>query len=290
MRLVTGWHDPFTYTQDAFARTTVEWSLTDRKATGTERLEPCLAENIRVRFLALLLMIIPAATCERFGFTVRVRGGQWTKVCGALCLFAADAGPVLWFIDSARSAQTGAESSVELEYEERAGSLQRFFAATYTHQYLHPIGALRLQAYGYTVFTAQGLRELDTGSKCAAGEPGKSTVIAAGTSFLHFRAQGLGATCDGEARSVPRVSVSRQARGEGYKVKKILAAGFLAAFLPAGAMLRQSMWRMESGMLKIKAYVKKRAARKAGLLTSAPWSGAVSMVMRRGCLRCLCKS
>ncbi len=37
LHLVTGWHEPFTYTQDAFASTTVERSLTDRKATGTER-------------------------------------------------------------------------------------------------------------------------------------------------------------------------------------------------------------------------------------------------------------
>ena len=37
VRLVTGSHAPFTYTQDAFARTTVERSLIDRKATGTER-------------------------------------------------------------------------------------------------------------------------------------------------------------------------------------------------------------------------------------------------------------
>ncbi len=66
--------------------------------------------------------------------------------------------------------------------------------------------------------------------------------------------------------------VNRQARGEGYKMKRFWLLVFLAVLLPAGAFATVDV---ADGIKKvepeIKAYVKKRAAREGG----APYISAL---------------
>ena len=139
--------------------------------------------DIRVRFLAFLLMIIPAAqACEEDLVSLfaceAANGRKFVELCASSPLDA-ESGSLVYRLGALGA--DGTESSVELEYpKERAGSLQRFFAATYTHRGIYTQSVRFVSgAYGYTVFTrAKGLRELDAGVEVRDRRTGKLTIIA----------------------------------------------------------------------------------------------------------------
>lgn len=167
-------------------------------------IKPVSRADIRVRFLALLLTIVPTAqACEEDLVPLfaceAANGRKFVELCASSPLDAESGSLVYRF--GALGAD-GAELSVELEYpKERAGSLQRFFAATYTHRGIYTQSVRFVSgAYGYTVFTrAKGLRELDAGVEVRDRRTGKSTVIACSERprFYIFELKDL-APCDDE--------------------------------------------------------------------------------------------
>lgn len=131
-----------------------------------------------------------------------MRNGQRAEVRGALCLFATRRG-IRFSGLPIRCARRGRYRVVRRTRipKERAGSLQRFFAATYTHRGIYTQSVRFISgAYGYTVFTrAKGLRELDAGVEVRDRRTGKSTVIACSERprFYIFELKDL-APCDDE--------------------------------------------------------------------------------------------
>ena len=96
----------------------------------------------------------------------------------------------------------GSEKAVELEYpKDNAGSLKKFYAATYTHKGIYTQSVRFVSGnFGYTVFTrAQGMKELDAGVEVRDRKSGKTTTISCSERprFYIFELKGL-VPCDPE--------------------------------------------------------------------------------------------
>jgi hypothetical protein len=169
-----------------------------------ERKRTVIASSVRCGLFALLaLLSIAAEACDR----------------GSVALFSCDAAQSRKFIElcapSPLDAQSGYlvyrfgsldkdgnERTVELEYPaDRAGSLKRFYAATYTHKGIYTQSVRFLSgAFAYTVFTrARGMRELDAGVKVHDSKSGKTSTVYCSERprFYIFDLKGLVA-CDSE--------------------------------------------------------------------------------------------
>ena len=116
---------------------------------------------------------------------------------GAVSLFGCDAAKSRKFIElcapSPLDAQSGyllyrfgsldkdgVEKAVELEYPaEAAGSLKRFYAATYTHGGVYTQSVrFVLGNFGYTVYTrAKGMQTINAGVEVRDRKSGKTTVV-----------------------------------------------------------------------------------------------------------------
>jgi hypothetical protein len=150
-----------------------------------------------------LLLASPAHACED----------------GSVALFACEAAKGRKFIDlcapSPLDAQTGylryrfgsldangAEKAVELTYPpDDAGSLKRFFAATYTHDGVYTQSVRFVSGhFGYTVFTkARGTQTIDAGVEVRDRRTGKTSVVSCSERprFYIFDLKGL-VPCDPE--------------------------------------------------------------------------------------------
>jgi hypothetical protein len=96
--------------------------------------------------------------------------------------------------------EQGDEKAVELEYPaERAGSLQRFYAATYTYRGVYTQSVrFVLQNFDYTVFSrARGMTVLGAGVEVHDRKSGKTSTISCSENprFYIFELKGLVA-CD----------------------------------------------------------------------------------------------
>jgi hypothetical protein len=96
----------------------------------------------------------------------------------------------------------GVENAVEFEYPpDSAGSLKRFYAATYTHGDVYTQSVRFISGnFGYTVFTrARGSREIGAGVEVRDRRSGKTSTIACSERprFYIFELQGL-VPCDPE--------------------------------------------------------------------------------------------
>ena len=96
----------------------------------------------------------------------------------------------------------GMEKAVELEYpSEPAGSLRRFYAATYTHAGVYTQSVRFVSgAFDYTVFTrARGMQELDAGVAVRDRKNGKTSIVQCSERprFYIFELKGL-VPCDPE--------------------------------------------------------------------------------------------
>ncbi len=159
---------------------------------------------VHARILALLLAMAPAAqACEEDSAPLfaceAANGRKLVELCASSPLEAESGYLVYRF--SALGVKD-AEQSVELEYPKaRAGSLGRFFAATYTHRGVYTQSVRFVSgSYRYTIFTrAKGSRELDAGVEVRDRRTGKSTVIACDERprFYIFELKGL-VPCDDE--------------------------------------------------------------------------------------------
>lgn len=138
---------------------------------------------------------------------------------GAVSLFGCDAAKSRKFIElcapsplDARSGylvyrfgsidDQGVETAVELEYPaDRAGSLKRFYASTYTHGGVYTQSVRFVSGnFGYTVFTrARGMETIAAGVEVRDRQSGKTSVIACNERprFYIFELKGLVA-CDSE--------------------------------------------------------------------------------------------
>ena len=146
-------------------------------------MRPMLASSIRFVCAGLLAALSSAAcACDS----------------GAVALFGCDAAKSRKFIElcapSPLDAQSGyllyrfgsldkdgVEKAVELEYPaEAAGSLKRFYAATYTHGGVYTQSVRFVSGnFGYTVFTrSRGLETIDAGVEVRDRQSGKTSTIA----------------------------------------------------------------------------------------------------------------
>jgi len=96
----------------------------------------------------------------------------------------------------------GEERAVELQYPaKRAGSLERFYAATYTHKGIYTQSVRFISGnVSYTVFTrARGMQELDAGVEVRDRKSGKTSIVSCSERprFYIFDLKGLVA-CDSE--------------------------------------------------------------------------------------------
>lgn len=136
---------------------------------------------------------------------------------GAVALFGCDAAKSKKFIElcapSPLDAQSGylvyrfgsldeqgVEKAVELEFPaDRAGSLKRFYAATYSYRGVYTQSVRFVSGnFGYTVFTrARGMQVLDAGVEVRDGKSGRTSVVSCNERprFYIFELKGLVA-CD----------------------------------------------------------------------------------------------
>src|SRR5262249_31744509 len=140
-------------TRSRICRETVDVSLTTGSSTGIMRVRSRLCSGC---LGALALMAATADACDR----------------GSVSLFSCEAATRRKFIElcapSPLDAQSGylvyrfgsldedrEEKAVELEYPaKRAGSLKRYYAATYTHKGIYTQSVRFVSGdFGYTVFT-----------------------------------------------------------------------------------------------------------------------------------------
>jgi hypothetical protein len=96
----------------------------------------------------------------------------------------------------------GNEKTVELEYPaERAGSLKRFYAATYTHRGVYTQSVRFVSGtFGYTVFTrSRGNQTIAAGAEVRDRGSGKTSVVSCNERprFYIFELKGL-VSCDAE--------------------------------------------------------------------------------------------
>jgi hypothetical protein len=163
-------------------------------------------------------MIASAARCACVGLLAVLSSGA--HGCdNAVALFGCDAAKSRKFIElcapSPLDAQSGyllyrfgsldkdgIEEAVELTYPaEAAGSLKRFYAATYTHRGVYTQSVRFVSGnFGYTVFTrARGLETIAAGVEVRDRKSGKTTTIACSERprFYIFELKGL-VPCDPE--------------------------------------------------------------------------------------------
>jgi len=96
----------------------------------------------------------------------------------------------------------GTEKEVELEYPgEDAGSLKRFYAATYTHGGVYTQSVRFVSGnFGYTVFTrSRGMQTVDAGVEVRDRKSGKTSIVSCSERprFYIYELKGL-VPCDPE--------------------------------------------------------------------------------------------
>jgi len=158
---------------------------------------------VRPAAIALALLSTAAQACDS----------------GAVALFSCDAAKSRKFIElcapsplDAKSGylvyrfgsldKDGAEKAVELVYPaETAGSLKRFYAATYTHKGVYTQSVRFVSGnFGYTVYTrSRGMQTVDAGVEVRDRTSGKTAIVSCSERprFYIFDLKGLVA-CDPE--------------------------------------------------------------------------------------------
>ena len=164
-------------------------------------------------------MIQPIARYALPGFLAALSSTAHACASGSFPLFGCDAADSRKFIElcapsplDAKSGyllyrfgsqdKDGVETSVELEYPaESAGSLKRFYAATYTHGGLYTQSVRFVSGnFGYTVFTrSKGMQTVAAGVDVRDRKSGKTTTISCSERprFYIFDLKGL-IPCDPE--------------------------------------------------------------------------------------------
>ena len=164
-------------------------------------------------------MIASFARYGCFGLLVVLSAATLACESGSVSLFRCDAANSRKFIElcvpSPLDAQSGylyyrfgsldndgTGKAVELEYPaNRAGSLKRFYAATYTDRDVYTQSVRFISGnFEYTVFTrAQGMQELDAGVEVRDRNSGKTSIVSCSESprFYIFDLKGL-VPCDSE--------------------------------------------------------------------------------------------
>ena len=164
-------------------------------------------------------MIQPIARYALPGFLAALSSTANACASGSFPLFGCDAADSRKFIElcapsplDAKSGyllyrfgsqdKDGVETSVELEYPaESAGSLKRFYAATYTHGGLYTQSVRFVSGnFGYTVFTrSKGMQTVAAGVDVRDRKSGKTTTISCSERprFYIFDLKGL-VPCDPE--------------------------------------------------------------------------------------------
>jgi hypothetical protein len=151
----------------------------------------------------LILLSAAAEACDRgsvalFGCEA-ANGRKFIELCAPSPLDA-HSGYLLYRFGSLD--RDGAEKSLELEYpESHAGSLKRFYAATYTHGGVYTQSVRFVSGnFDYTVFTrARGMQELDAGVKVRDRKSGRTSTVLCSERprFYIFELKGL-VSCDSE--------------------------------------------------------------------------------------------
>ncbi len=163
-----------------------------------------IASSVRYGCLGLLVVLSFAAkACESGSFPLF--GCDAAKSCKFIELCApspidARSGYIVYRFGS--NDAEGAEKAVELQYPaERAGSLKRFYAATYTYRGVYTQSVRFVSGnFSYTVFTrARGMQELDAGVEVRDGKNGKTSIVSCSERprFYIFELKGL-VPCDSE--------------------------------------------------------------------------------------------
>jgi len=164
-------------------------------------------------------MIAASIRCACFGALSVLSSAALACDSGAVALFGCDAAKSRKFIELCAPApldaksgylryrlgsldKDGVETAVELEYPaETAGSLKRFYGATYTHGGVYTQSVRFVSGnFGYTVFTrARGMETIAAGVEVRDRKSGKTSVISCNERprFYIFELQGL-VPCDPE--------------------------------------------------------------------------------------------
>ena len=139
---------------------------------------------IRVRLAGFALLALPAFTanaCESGTFPLfgcdAAKSRKFIELCAPSPLDG-KTGSLRYRFGSQND--DGAETAVELEYPATAaGSLNRFYGATYTHGGVYTQSVrFVLGTFGYTVYTrARGMQTIDAGVEVRDRKSGKTTVI-----------------------------------------------------------------------------------------------------------------
>ena len=154
-------------------------------------------------FCLLALLPVAVEACDRGSVALfsceAANGRKFIELCAPSPLDA-QSGYLLYRFGTLD--RDGGEKAVELEYPaDRAGSLKRFYGATYTHGGVYTQSVRFVSGnFGYTVFTrARGMRELDAGVKVRDRKSGKTSIVLCSERprFYIFELKGLVA-CDSE--------------------------------------------------------------------------------------------
>jgi hypothetical protein len=152
---------------------------------------------------ALAVLSSTAQACDRGSIALfrcdAAKGRKFIELCAPSPLDARSGYLVYRFGSLDKE---GEEMGVELEYPaERAASLKRFYAATYTHNSVYTQSVRFVSgAFGYTVFThARGVQELDAGVEVRDRKSGKTSIVLCSERprFYIFELKGL-VPCDSE--------------------------------------------------------------------------------------------
>jgi len=168
-----------------------------------------------VLVVALVLVLSSAAlACEDGTFSIfgcdASHGRKFIELCGPSPLDAAS-GFLVYRFGSTKDEK----DTVELSYPaERPGSLDRFYAATYTHHGVYTQSVRFVSGhFSYTVFTkAKGTEELGAGVEVRDRRSGKSTIVSCSERprFYIYDLKGL-VRCD------PETPVGRACIGDDAK-------------------------------------------------------------------------
>ena len=154
--------------------------------------------------LGLLALASAAANaCERGSFPLfgceAAKSRKFIELCAPSPLDG-QSGYLVYRFGSLDS--DGNEKSLELEYPaEHAGSLKRFYAATYTHNGVYT-QSVRFASgnFGYTVFTrAKGMQTIAAGVEVRDNKSGKTSTVSCSERprFYIYELQGF-VECDAE--------------------------------------------------------------------------------------------
>ena len=154
-------------------------------------------------FSLLALLAAAANACDRGSVALFGCDAASTRKFIELCApspLDAESGYLLYRYGSLDA--DGQEKAVELVYPaDRAGSLKRFYAATYTHRGVYTQSVRFVSGnFSYTIFTrARGMQELDAGVRVRDSKSGKTSTVLCSERprFYIFDLKGLVA-CDPE--------------------------------------------------------------------------------------------